>query len=301
MGNSAFDKKAGRLSARSWDDIEGKWLSYLTDFAQGPITPVNSLTEHPGLKDAVKDTPNTGELRGEIPNYRPAVLREAIFLLHKSGHVLGAAETHAQSGLPSWSLSSAYHSAFFSLKSLLAFLGVTFPHDESNKQIMVDIWAGPPKGSRKQKFTEQIEMQFVRMPRLEHREMWILFRRALRVTTVEHWDDRITNALISVEPKEFSRQRNVLHYSNHLWLFDDLFDYLNDDRFEDLSESEKQLSDLVPTNPNFSMAVAFAMFHMTLGLFQSLTLMAPILQPELDHIATTLENHRHPYFRLIAA
>jgi HEPN domain len=52
------------------------------------------------------------------------LFREGVYWLHKALHVLGAAEIDADGGMPTWSLSSAYQSAFFSARSSMAFLGV---------------------------------------------------------------------------------------------------------------------------------------------------------------------------------
>lgn len=295
-----FERKVKKLYGRSWDQIADYWLGHLPIINPPGSRPNTALSDFPGLDSEIFETPVNGEARGEVPNFRKLVFHEAVFILHKVGHILRASEDHANSGLQSWSLASAYQSSFFALKSILAFLGIVFPHDRNNKTIMVDIWAVPNRKGRVGYARNDLEMQFVRHNRLEHKEMWTLFLRALRVTECKLWNKSIVDALIAFEPTMFARQRNLLHYNNHKWIFyADLFTKNRDTRFDELVDSDKLSSYLTSSTDVYTMAVAFALYDMAVRLFEDVANSAPLLSNEFGQITSTLSQIDHPYFHRV--
>ena len=295
MPKEGFSKKVKRLSARSWESIADKWINALPRLEHSAVAPPSSLSKIEGLAEILVHVPDTGEYRDEFEILRPRVLHEAIYLLHKAGHVLGAAEQHVRDGLLSWSLSNAYHSSLFSQKATMAFLGLVFPQ-LNNVTLMIDVWPGQPKGNRKSRLIESYDMQFVRMPALQHREHWELFQRMLRVTTIDVWNKNLVQAILRLDIPDFAKQRNILHYSNHKWIFDDLYTATDSSWLDTLSQNDDLAPKLDSEFPEMSLGLAIVLFQNAIALLRDLASRAPIIDLEIEILNASMTEQRHPYF-----
>src|SRR5262249_42040472 len=152
--------------------IRAKWLEFLPTLEAPGSRPISALSDFASLVGILPHVPDDGEERREIPGLRQEVFREAIFLLHKASSVVGAAQKQVKSGMLTWALSDAYRGAFFALKALFGILGIFFV-GVGDRHYMIDIWPGPKKGERQRRRRGSdlgAEMQFVRMPGMQHRE-----------------------------------------------------------------------------------------------------------------------------------
>src|SRR5712692_8314285 len=112
---------------RRWSSIRTSWPNFVGKPIDPPgCAPELTLSELLEGGGVMTGTPEKGKLtrvrhpRGEITEI---IFREAVFWLHKALHVLGASEAHADMGLQNWSLSAAYHSAYFAARAIMAFFG----------------------------------------------------------------------------------------------------------------------------------------------------------------------------------
>jgi hypothetical protein len=219
----AHERKAKKILGRDWAELRQYWLEYvprLSDPGQPPELLLHELEELGQLlagipHDQVKDVDD------EIPGLRAGLLHEAIFLLHKSAHVMGASLVHVSQGMCTWSASSAYHSAAFAMRSVLNMLGITVIETPESGHFLIDIWSPPPKGK---KGTKRPITMLARTKRIEARHWWAFFQRALSITAnhaeICAADFRAT--ILQSEFTDFARQRNMIHYRTNEWTFDDL-------------------------------------------------------------------------------
>lgn len=78
---------------------------------------------------------------------REGILVEGLSLLYKSANVLAGATVHVERGMCSWSISSAYHAAFFAMKGIVHLLGAAFVKTDTT--FIVDVWPPPEQLSSK--------------------------------------------------------------------------------------------------------------------------------------------------------
>jgi hypothetical protein len=235
MGLENFERSVDKLiRRRDWADIAGFWLNDIPIIDPPGAAPETSLGEFAvlsGLGQGVRDQPVA---LLELEGFRRTALREAIFLLHRCAHVVSIAEENIMTGRLTWSISDAYHGAFFGAKAVMALLGIGF-FDLDNKSVLYNLWPVSPKEEQKRKRISVAvpqELAFAAAAnKLEHRHTWAMFSRCLRVFAVPMWPTAIVDALKNLDAKSFSRQRNILHYSNHRWIIGDLHQRLQDDNF----------------------------------------------------------------------
>lgn len=276
-----FERKIKRLAHRDWGDIRVKWLGYLPDFDPPGSPPEEPLSNFMALGEIAQQIPENGEYRDEIPGLREAIFREGVFLLHKAAHVIGACQIHLEKGMPSWALSGGYHGAFFAAKAIVGLLGVSFPEIE-NKTILIDVWPDLPKLSARRRGRGEKppnEMNFIKLPKLQHYHIWQILQRLLRTMNTTLWEDHLISSLDNIPHKEFARQRNMLHYNNCSWIFHDLHAYLLDESFKQklISVTENMLK---PQREGFSVVLGFVLLLFGYLLFKDVASSAPILQDE---------------------
>lgn len=200
--------------------------------------PDHAVYEHLGFPDVadklIKERSGEGSHREEIPGLRESAFWESTFLLHKASHVIGAAEFHADNGILTWSLSSAYHGGLFAAKAIMGLLGISIP-EYNGRVIVVDFFPEPRKLSsreRKLRLEPEPEMEFyLAGKRFDHASIWQTFLRVIRVSKVEVWDDEVIGYFRNLNVSAFAHQRNRIHYWNHFWLLNDLHNRLADDNF----------------------------------------------------------------------
>src|SRR5437868_13934710 len=109
-----------QIRRRDWSEIREVWLEHVPPIpSQGarPTVAVEAI-----IAAGIRDETLTAENLNIFPEgLREAVLWEALFLLHKGGHTIGAAEATLRSGRMSWSQFDAYHGAFMACRAVMAF------------------------------------------------------------------------------------------------------------------------------------------------------------------------------------
>ncbi len=131
----------------------------------------------------------------------------------QAANVLVASQSQVTGGLPTWSIATAYQSAFFSMEAMLLMLGVAVV-EVNNKTLVFDIWPEVESSlSKKLKAQYKLgsEIQFVHHSRLEHHHRWAILKRVLRTLSNSPIAGAVINAINEIDDKEFARQRNRLH------------------------------------------------------------------------------------------
>jgi hypothetical protein len=297
---NSFEDSFGR---RPWKFILSTW----PDFAQKPHDASTdnlneTLSDFIGQGGVLMNVPEKGKFstilhpRGEIPEI---IFREAILWMHKALHVLGASEIHVEQGLPSWSISSAYQSAYFAARSILAFLGVSLAEFQ-RVSVVVDL-CRDMQGLRPQKiqsigaFEENVSFRSLGVL-FDHRQTWLLFKRLLRVSTCELWPDGWSEYFAQLDLSGLTKQRHGLHYQLDYWILDDLHDFVYSDEFRkvDSSGTGRELFD--SAKDNYSLIIGFSLARMALLLFNDLCSNSKKFQNEQKKIVEGFSYERHPLF-----
>ena len=221
-----FERKAARISEKDWATVRSLWSRYLPGQyeLEGLFQWESQLSVIilPELAEVRED----GEHRF-LPKLHPAstVFMEALWFLHKAVRVSCTAGRQVEDGLATWSISTAYQGAMFSLRALLGFVGIGY-FDYSGAGYLVDVAPGPRKGRRRgarKEVESPTEVQLMSVPMMGHKEWWLLFQRLQRVWRGFEWLDGFEEELASCAVGSFAKQRNDLHY-RLTWYFADLVD-----------------------------------------------------------------------------
>lgn len=294
-----FQRKVSRIDRRSWDEVRDGWLNYLPSISISGQPPDFNISELPYIQQVVRKVPETGEYHEELPGLREAILHEGLFLLHKATNTSGATEIQIDNGILTWSLSSGYHSAFFSAKAIMSLLGISYI-ELNGRTVMIDVWPRPEnisKSKLRKGVVQQCIPKFVRMPNLQHFQIWTLFQRALRTLNIGIWERQLINFLIQINPKYFARQRNTIHYSNNSWFHSDLHKPIIS---KDFGVTDTLLSDIVfiePDSDDFSIILAFILLNFGILLVKDIASIAPRIRPEYVLLEQKLLESRHARFR----
>ncbi len=296
----AFENDIKRIDRRDWSKLCDKWLSFIPSYNFPGEAPEHEILDFVGIETIYRKTQSArGELKFDVPFLRQEVLREAIYFVHKSTHVCGAANIHLENGALSWAISSAYQSSFFALKGILGLLGLSFPR--INTALMIDCFPEEEKLSSNQRKRGEIpkqEFKFVVLPKLSHKHMWQIFQRVLYVSRIEIWRDEIVLYLREIHIDKFAEQRNSLHYKNDFWLFpEDLFKRVHDPYFgvfENLFSETKY--DSMDNKKDFSFFLNYILLKFALDLIKDLSRNAVSIKDEYNVIMNTLKEGIHNRF-----
>lgn len=286
------DRDAERVLTRNWDDIRSAWLDYIPNHNSPWPIPEHELYELPSLqgelsafKSPRQHNIDTETIEHEIVGLRAAVLHEATILVHKASHVLRVVSTEASQGYRTWSRSSAYHSAFFAMRGVLGILGVVVVPSTKDRRrcFQIDIWA-----PRRRKHVGPADSRFaVRVaPRntVQHKELWSLFRRVLRVSKVDCsiWPHAGNNVLKRLRVTDFSIVRHRLHYRSTGWIYNDLSDTSDRESLGTLAEDVLQLRFLGdPEDGRFPISLALHILSLGVALLTDLGKDTPKVQAEV--------------------
>ncbi len=173
-----------------------------------------------------------------------------------------------------------------------------FGRNIPNKTLLIDVWpAMPPLSSTRRKRGEIAppEMKFMQLSKLQHFDVSAMFQRILRVSSISIWDTEIVDTLIKYNSRHFAKERNVLHYDNHRWIFNDIHQYEDQIRF--FSEMlEQRHTNFENQSPGVSVLLAFLLLNMGHALFRDIAINVPILCPELELMEQSLELDCHTLF-----
>ncbi len=289
-----------RIPGRDWQEISSKWSGYIPRLDQPKSPPNPPLARFYDLNQTL-DNPPSDAFSREITGLRQLLFQEGLFLFHKATNVISAAEIHARHGMLTWSLSNAYQGAFFGAKAIIRFLGVaTIAH--SNKYWIIDIYPELAKLTSKEKaqgLRPDPNTSFtLAHARIEHRHIWQLFQRLMRVSKFQ---DPIMNRLQGAlskyfDERTFAEQRNALHYGNNTWFFDDMYQLLQDVAFG--TESVLQIERIPFENleSDFSMLLACVVLYFGIYLLRSLSEGTNKLNDDLALIMESLTSEWHPIY-----
>jgi len=296
---SQRDRDAEKISIREWSAIRNAWLDYIPNHASPWPIPEHELHELTSLQQELKKfsachTRNidTETFEYEIEGFRVAVLHEAIILIHKGANVLRASADETAHGYRTWSRSSAYHSAFFAMRGLLAILGVVIvPFEGRKKDFQIDIWA-----PRRMKSVGPNESDFaIRiMPRntVQHKELWSLFHRVLCASKVEEgiWPYAGNDLLKQLDSASFATVRHRLHYRATGWLYNDLSDASSTEVLDQLATDVLQLRFLSdPSDGRFPLCLALHVLSLGVSLLSDLGRDVPKIQAEVARTKTWMQ------------
>jgi hypothetical protein len=293
----AFENDLKKIDSRDWNVLRSKWLKYLPTISPPGQVPSEEVCELIVIDEiATLAAPAPGsQTRKEVAHLRSEIFREGIFLFHKASNVNGGGLFHVDNGMLSWSVSSAYHSSFFALKSLLSLLGLSFPIVKSrqNKCLMIDCFPEDEKLSKnqiKKGVQPQPELKFVLMQDIGHQHYWEILQRVLRVSNVPLWDDDIVKCLLNFDSEDYTFQRNSIHYINNYWLIlEDLFEKKTDLNFALFGDLKTTLSTIKKDSLDYTFFVSYVLLNFTYLLIKDLTEAAPILADEFKLINSCLQ------------
>ena len=252
-----YSQKANKIDDRDWLVIRISWIDHVPDFSEPGSPPESLLAELPALDEKVASIPKTQTkiIEDNLPGLRQGVLHEGIYLFHKAAHTFGASLVHVERGMCTWSLSSAYHSAYFAMKAILCLLGVAIVESQRGN-FLIDVWHTPDKHRRRKK----PPVVFIyNSGKIEHGQLWACFQRALKKTIncESICGQLFLSHLTDLDPEQFARQRNDLHYQTNAWSCRDLHACLVQENFGKVTQTGLDFG-----QPDFLLALACGLIHM---------------------------------------
>lgn len=294
--DSNFDTKVKKLVLdRSWYQISDYWLSSIPRLDPDANFAFEVLENFKPLVDILSST-SDAELKVEIVGLRETVFREAIFLFHKSINVLSIAELNANRGNPTWSLSTAYHSAFFGARALTRLLGVANA-TVGGKNWVIDIYPQWVKSSKRKRndINSQTDILIFESPKIEQRHHWRLFQRLARVTK---FDDktmsRLADDLWKTDEGDLTKQRHALLYGKNVWFFNDLYQTDIRSGFGIRTSNTSMRTDA--GTEDFTIFLAYSIVEFGIRLLRSIGEKANILKDSLNMIEQSITSDRHPIY-----
>lgn len=299
-----FQRKIKKYVAhRSWQNLLSGWLTSLPELESPGLAPEYGLDDYYPLQSFLGSCSSDETFLKEVEGLRALIFHEGLFLLHKSSHVIGAAEHHADKGILTWSLSSAYQGALFGAMAIMRFLGVATVVENKNHWL-VDLYPEPPKlPSRDRKLKVRLSPMtlFLRLgSRVEHRHLWRIFQRLMRVSRFEEQDiiNKVAGAFSksNFDVRDFARQRNALHYEARAWFFQDMHTFTLNPTFglrEALSDSDLQFNHL---ESDFTMLLAMAILYVGISLLDSIASKSRKIEGDLNLVHQSISKERHPMF-----
>jgi len=300
-----FDKALERIKKRTWSELRSQWIEFIPHIYPSGSPPKEPVANFYGFHNVAHKTIDSDVHREEVIGLRQLLFWEGVYLLHKASHVVGSAEIHARKGIQTWSLSSGYHGALFGVKAILHMLGISMPEyrgedSYNNKAILVDLWPELPKLSRKQIIVGMKnvpEMEFSKLGlRIQNRHVWRTFLRIINVSKVDVWPLEYVRALRNLEPSEFAWQRNAIHYQNHIWIHEDLHEFVSDEKFG-IPQKTLVKSLNFRTKSDFSLVLGLLIFKLGFLLFNSIAQLTNKLVEERALFERHIINEeRHPIY-----
>jgi hypothetical protein len=304
MNDDAFRKLIDkRIIECRWEDICERWLEYVSEIDPPGSAPPEGVSDFlPFRKVAADLSAESGTPRREQVNgLREYAFREAVYLLHKAIHVSGVAETSVQRGYKTWPLADAYQAALFGAKSILGFCGIVLAEYEK-KGVLIDLF---PKEQDTQKRRQKLKLKLLSDPeveltklsiRFEHRHVWMIFSRMIRVFRLTVWPDEYVTAFARIQASDYAKQRNDLNYKNEYWTFDDLFSFDFDAAFGKYTNGLDNRLQYDPVS-DFSVTLCLSVIRLCRLMLDDICSVTNLLDPELELIAKNMTS-RNPLFAL---
>lgn len=289
-----FIRKLDLVKIRSWDVLREKWLPLVFKIEPPGAYPSEKYYEIPDFVIEARNLRSSKNTctRLNVTGIHGLMLSEGIFYLHKASHVIGAAEISTSKGLQTWSLSTAYQGAIFSAHAILFFLGIAFPIID-DKVYLIDLFPlDKSKSIKSSKETiPEIELNEIEIIKVEQMHLWATFLRLIRIFKIDDsiWPNKILKEIKKINIKEFTKQRNYLHYSNNDWLFNDLFNFVNNADFE--YRSMNLIDGLeFKLKSDFTLMLSFSLYHLAYSLLKDLSKYTNIFNAEILLLNTIIQD-----------
>jgi hypothetical protein len=285
---------------RDWKRIAEDWSAHVN---RDPLfsyfdAPQTDLGHFQNLKSEIMAWPiGSGEIIPQISGLHQAVLHDSVFLLLKGINVFTSSIYEILAGFPSWATSSAYHAAYFMMKSAVAVLGVVAT-SSAGREIVVDVWPSHSKGKSKKKIKRMGEMEnktrIHASSRVSQSQYWQMCIQVLRSSDFNHLDvpaRDATECLIGHGYEGISRSRNSIHYETSSWPHNDIpYDWVFDPEELQRATLDMMMSAPAadaPSDMTFSLWLAYTMFIMTSSLYRSMSVSASALLPLCAYLDAT--------------
>ncbi len=283
-----------QIERRYWSVIKNDWMRHIPSIHPIGSRPNEGIGEFLEARSASLIF-ESDVMTNYIEGLRQLVLWEGIYLMHKASHVVGVAETSADSGTQTWSLSNGYQGALFCAKAIQHFLGVASGSFDSHNFIIDSFNRGNTGlkfGKRHERFDATIQTIRVNRP-LQNKNFWEVFQRTIAVSEIDVWPREAINRLKSLQLADFSHQRNRLHYTNVNWVCLDLFEPVITEDFG--SHGADWKGDLDPDEKDFSLVLGITLLKLGYLLFKDLAQVSNKLADEFELFKKNISDvTRHP-------
>lgn len=283
----SYDRAIARVSKRDWADVRKAWAPSIgaLSFSAPGVRPISALRDVGAVRATLSSAVgNLAEARCERFTFGSAQLHEAVFLIHKSANILVAAHDQVAGGLPTWSLATGYQAGLFAGEAITHLLGVTFLSYVREAYIL-DIFPPPEKGLSKKKLGQYelgSEFHVIKFAdSVSHFHHWALLKRVLNNSENLNCDPEIISAILSLDEKDFARERNDLHYSN-TWEYGDLSQYHQESTLFSFGSKDDLLERFSKTSRGFGIALGTLLLALAVVLLKDLSTISPVLADELD-------------------
>jgi hypothetical protein len=290
---ASWERLSKKLPRRNWREIRENWFGFPLP-ALSDRTPIDSsigeLPDVRRLADLAKTTRLQQSEASEILGLRASIFAEALDLLHRSFHVLASSSVQSENGFCTWSASSSYQSAFFSMRSILRLLGIV-DFTVNGAHFILDCWAGEERRSKRG--LGDFRSTVLSTVRIEHRQQWLILQRLLRVSKDAPWPPDIVGVLVDCNETDFARRRNALHYGKAQWPGPDLHNSIITSGFGEFgSERALRLSD--PDRADFTSVLSVTLAQMAFALVDDLARDVPALNEDVASVQQWISRYRWP-------
>lgn len=297
-----FAKKLTRLAAKDWSDLRQRWLDHIPEITPAGCRPEERLADNEMLRHEIGLVKENGEHRFE-PEVSPAshLLHESVFAIHTAIRVSCEATRQADSGLPTWSISTAHHASMLALRAVVGLCGIAYV-EAGGRYVLMDVLPSEPKGrrTRQRRGVRRAtgEIQLIRIRRMEHRHWWLVFQRLLRTSESSFgcWPHAFDQALKRCNVRMLSRDRNELHYRG-AWFHEDLFDAFVITSFGQHDQDRLQLVVDTLLNSEGSDGVLFLnqiLLWSGIGMLRDLATSSSRVRAETKIMECTVHRFRNP-------
>jgi hypothetical protein len=228
MSNS-IEHISKRIGHKDWNEVIEYWQNFLPSITF-PIDEVDiegSINfQLSKILDDIKNIENKSTEKNHyyhVPGIQFNIFSEAIYLFYKSLNSIKSAQIDQKSGYKTWSINNYYQSSYFSLKCFLNILGI-FSCCINNNYLLVDLFPTYKKISKRDYINRRkvFELQIQRIWQFDHKENWTIYKRVINISNNLPVNEQILDLLLSIDPKNFTKQRNKIIYQNKEWIFEDL-------------------------------------------------------------------------------
>jgi hypothetical protein len=214
VSDKSWRHKWQKIEQRKWGEVRASWVGKVPHFSGIGSAP------DPGLENLstllAVPLPSNNDRFPDVAGLRSNALWEAVFLFHKCAHTHLAAQRIGQSGMHSWSLFNAYHSAYLGARGIMTLLGAPTPFLGSG-QLILDLFPEPSNKKKQQASRLFEEFVIIRLGQLTQRYLWQAFQHVLRITDATCWDVGLRDSLAAIDYEDFSRPRNKYLYRAAFW------------------------------------------------------------------------------------